>query len=377
MKQQKLLTAIIATTVATSLAVSTQAREKTIQDVPISVSGFFNSGIGVIDGDLGQANQTVTQILGDARLQVGMEVAADNGLTFGGRVQLDGDTDDNRDGKDTNYDEAAIFVRGDFGTLTVGDTYNAADTFLAGRSNTGFQDRDIQEGYVNDFTDVPWDVAAVIRSSSFTGVTLGEEKYETKIRYDSPTISGFSGGISYVPDTSGKLDNDGGYENVISAYGNLSLGDFNVGLFGEFGDFQNGPSGGSISEREDISSIGANLSWANDDFNLYATYVDHGDSGQFSSSAPSLDDVTSLEVGAGYRCDEKWAFGLNFFSSESAGGYDYSSITLGATKDITPNIVAGFNINHTDFDMELMTGSPTGEESDDGIGFSTTLSLRF
>src|SRR3546814_10051162 len=56
---------------------------------------------------------------------------ADNGVTFGFRVELEADSGD------TNVDENSIFASGGFGKLEFGNNDGAEDTFAVNGSNSG------------------------------------------------------------------------------------------------------------------------------------------------------------------------------------------------------------------------------------------------
>jgi outer membrane protein OmpU len=106
----------------------------------VALSG--SAEMGIAGGSDGAANGTagVTQFFQDLDVTFTMSGTADNGLTFGAAVDLDeSNCDTNETGADTctpgafdPFDDGgtSIFISGDFGTLTMGDTDGALDWAL-------------------------------------------------------------------------------------------------------------------------------------------------------------------------------------------------------------------------------------------------------
>jgi hypothetical protein len=81
--------------------------------------------MGIQGGDLGQlrCRYATTQFVQDIDVTFTMSGTSDNGLTFGAAIDLD----ENAANVGTDDAGVAIFVSGDFGTLTLGDTDGALD----------------------------------------------------------------------------------------------------------------------------------------------------------------------------------------------------------------------------------------------------------
>ena len=76
------------------------------------------SGFADNDSDDGDVGNNTTQFVQDINITFTMSGTSDNGLTFGAAIDLSEDAGD----VDTDDAGVAIFVSGDFGTLTLGDT---------------------------------------------------------------------------------------------------------------------------------------------------------------------------------------------------------------------------------------------------------------
>lgn len=88
-----------------------------VASADIALSGVAQMGV---QGGNGGAT---TQFVQDIDVTFTMSGTADNGLTFGAAVDLD----ENAGGVGTDDAGVAIFISGDFGTLTMGDTDGALD----------------------------------------------------------------------------------------------------------------------------------------------------------------------------------------------------------------------------------------------------------
>ena len=93
-----------------------------VASAEISLSG--SAQMGIQGGTNSLAGVTVvTQFVQDIDITFTMSGTADNGLTFGAAI----DADENAANVGTNDAGVAIFVSGEFGTLTMGDTDGALD----------------------------------------------------------------------------------------------------------------------------------------------------------------------------------------------------------------------------------------------------------
>ncbi|MCU4652446.1 porin [Roseibacterium sp. SDUM158016] len=99
------------------LASSALVASAGIASADIALSGMAQMGLQ------GGSGNVTTQFVQDIDVTFTMSGTADNGLTFGAAIDLD----ENAAGVGTNDAGVAIFISGDFGTLTMGDTDGALD----------------------------------------------------------------------------------------------------------------------------------------------------------------------------------------------------------------------------------------------------------
>src|SRR3546814_8809241 len=114
-------------------------------------------------------------------------IMAENGVTFGCRVEREADSGD------SNVDENSIFASGGFGKLEFGNNDGAEDTFAVNGSNSGV-----------DYGPVGTPTATVL-TSAYLGARPSvdfrgglDASAATKITYTTPNFRGFSGGVSYT-----------------------------------------------------------------------------------------------------------------------------------------------------------------------------------
>ncbi len=209
-------------------------------DVAIHGNYYWAYGFVNQDDDTGEPGESLQNqsILNDSEVHFRISQTADNGLTFGGRVELEGFSRDARtedEGRGDQIDEAWIFVRGGFGELRVGDeddarklksyTAPSASGFLF-NTNSPF------------FTFNALSGAVVVSSNS---TTPNLENDSAKLIYFTPSFGGFQLAVSYAPDASqngtsfGTPGTQGTLSNAVSIGADWS---------GEFGGVTIGAGGG-------------------------------------------------------------------------------------------------------------------------------------
>jgi outer membrane protein OmpU len=178
----------------------------------------------------------VTQFRQDIAVTFSLSGASDNGLTFGAAIDLD------EDAGAVNTDDAgvAIFVSGDFGTLTMGDTDGALDWALteAAVGNAGsINDNETgHAGYLGAYGDGIYD-GQILRydySVGDFGVAVSLEMDDTNTVDD-----GYAFGARYGMDfAGGSVDFGIGYQSaVIEATndflpGNVDAAEVGLGAYG-------------------------------------------------------------------------------------------------------------------------------------------------
>jgi hypothetical protein len=221
------------------------------QELKLSAFQQFMASGGDSDADSsdrGFAFSTNTEV------HVNGSIMADNGITFGFRVEFEADT-----GATNNVDENSIFASGSFGKLEFGNNDGAEDTFMVNGSNSG-----VDYGGVGNPTSNF--LSSAFAGSAHTSVDMTDSGDATKITYTTPNFNGFSAGLSYTPDTSDGTDGnafngadaDGAHDHIGLGLG--YEGEFNgvgleLGLVGQFGTFDEEP-------EDDLWGIGGGVAVA-------------------------------------------------------------------------------------------------------------------
>jgi len=260
----------------------------------VTISG--SAEIGIADDD----SASSVQFVQDIDVTFSFIGETDNGLSFGAAIDLDesdnqsidagadgivGTADDSLSsnpafGNDLDDGGISVFISGDFGTVTLGDTDGAFDFALAEAAGGGSlqDDHTAHEGYNGN--------------SGLDGSGDGQV-----LRWNR-NFGDFAVALSYEQDATG----DGAETD--SATGET----IGVGVRGTFGDFTVGV-GYQDNDIDDI--IGISVSYAFGDFNFVANYADqdtlgsrYGLSATYGSGPLTLNanygdqenDVTGIDV---------------------------------------------------------------------------------
>ncbi len=219
----------------------------------------------------------------EAELQLNVSGTADNGLTYGFKIELNANTTDG-----SVADEVRLQLSGAWGTLQMGDEDGAEDIMNYGGETlmgaTG--------GFDGDFDDVLLRTTKLTKTGTLGGtdVTIavqplsyptiaGDTGDATKISYFSPRFSGFQVGASLTPTPNNGDDfkSDGLFENHIGLGANYdnSFGDLRIRASAVYS------TASSVygTALEDISawSVGGIVGWG--PVSIGANYTDNGDSG--------------------------------------------------------------------------------------------------
>jgi len=138
------------------------------------------------------------------------------GITYGVDLQLELDTGD---GENAQWDEAFIFVEGNFGRFELGDEDGATDTLTIAAQNIAAGTGGIDGA-----------------QRSVGAAFLFDSGEATKITYFTPLVAGFQAGVSYAIDGDDRGSNGGSNEigDFIELGGNWqgAFGGFDLGVFG-------------------------------------------------------------------------------------------------------------------------------------------------
>lgn len=274
----------------------------------MDVGGFYTVGIGFANDNI-RANQSVL-LVNDGEIHFDPTITLDNGLRFGAHVELEA--------QDGTIDESDAFVSGSFGTVRIGAN-DGAQGLVGGIPCPTFTCTD--DGFLDR------------TGASSIDVNGGNSSDDIKISYFTPNFSGFSAGVSYIPDDTGAAtnritqDNDDNSFEAGANYSN-SFGDFSLGLGAGF------YSDGAASENH---------------FGVRGTVGFGGFSvgGAFGSDDDG--DDTSWGIGATYA-DGPWNFGVHFADRLEVNGVDSDewNAGLGASYALATGVTAGATLEFGD-----------------------------
>lgn len=317
-------------------------------------SGYHNSDEDDIDGSGSDNSQH--DFITDTEIHFLADGQADNGLSYGAKVELEADGD-----QTNNSDEARIHAFGSWGRIELGDEDGAEDrmAYDAGltQSGVGGIDGDIDRWYNN--------TAGV---TSFPDIIDSSDS--TKVTYFSPRISGFQVGVSYTPsvgnigqEIQGKSDS---FEDHIGLGANYQ---------GEFSGFDVGISvvGGIADDAADTS----------DDIENFAVggYVGFqgitvgGSVGVNGDSGPT-DDAIFYDIGVGYA-QGPYSVSVGYLYSEAEadsdfGGGDetFSNIAISGGYQIADGLYAYVDLMFAESDSDTF-------DDNDGTVFLAGAVLSF
>ena len=224
MKKSIFCGAALAVLAATSAAQAADADVTSGLSMKISGRFGFLAGVLLDDNRTGGVDRDYDFETG-ARLQFDVKNVTDSGLEYGARVRFN-----NVDRKNNvTVDRTYVYLKGEFGTFTFGDApYIAEDFHVYAQQTLGSKfglDTDWGNGFRSPGTWLGGSNAffAVAPYQQFGGI----QSKDTKIKYTSPSLAGFSVGADFTPVVGGNghagpggandLVNDSTtlYENVI------------------------------------------------------------------------------------------------------------------------------------------------------------------
>ncbi len=279
----------------------------------VTVNGNYYVGAGVVDQDVdGRQNTAINE---DFEVHFRIKQTLDNGITVGGRAELEGFQSGDQ------IDERWIFFRGGFGEIRVGDeddarklkgyTAPSASGFLFGANSPyfTFQGLDTATTVVGTGATATTVVTGNIVSSNSTTPNL--ENDSSKIIYFTPTFAGFGLAVSYAPDTSqdrtgfGTGSTNNGLSNAVSVGADWS---------GEFGGVTIG-AGGGYSFAEASTSTG-------DDPSIWAAGVNVGFAGFTIGGSVAVGEDTNVNGFNGYSVSEATVYDVGVT-------YNFEAVTVG------------------------------------------------
>jgi len=400
---------------ATTALLGLVALSAPVQADPLKVtvggSVEFQAGFADEDFDSNYRNYDFTST---PNVVVGAEGKASNGLVYGGKVEMDNESDfvgqTNYDRKDSiEFDKAVTYLSGKWGRVELGDENSAANR-LTVTAPTGFGTGGFAGDYqkfllINNVGDTTnFDLNRSAEGFYFRGLansykpTLTEsglEDYEdsTKVTYLTPKFAGFQLGLSYTPKVGDELTGvsrdkytgySGGtpalwnqYEDLIEAAANYSYKfDNGLGLGASVGyNYAKAvKTTTSADAREDLGSLNLGLSGSFKGFTLGGGYTYDGQSGLRKATQTYDDAAQSYNVGLQYATGP-FAVGVNYLNAETEGDVTDSDnnklqvVGLGGTYELAPGLSTFAEVDFVNYESEdqFLSGSNTSKKYDSTV----------
>jgi len=367
MKKTLLATSAIvgASLLATEYAAAAEAPTHTL-----SGSLRFRAFVSEQDEDQLNKNKGLDFDIGDAELRYDVQGTADNGLTYGFKIELQANTN-NQD----NADEARVQLGGAWGTVQLGDEDGAEDVMEYGGQSvapgTGLYDGDFG-GYFNK--------AASFGNADIAPGVANDSSDATKVSYFTPRISGFQLGVSYTPHTkdSGEgyvrrnqsfRDHVGVGVNYDNTFGDIS---FQASVLGSFGTSDETATCTETGPKKDEESFyaGAALGWKAWSFGINGSARGDGntESGSAADNGWNIGGVVNYNFGPGN-------VGVGVAYAEADGdtrSADDEVLYLGVAGDYT--LAEGLKVTA---DVHSFRSSRDGVKDNDATVFVVGTNLNF
>lgn len=325
-----------------------------------SIGGFMTLGFGYVDTEVsdtpavGATNGgTEWSVVNNAEVIFNFSLVADNGLTFGAKVEFEAN------GQANNVDEYVGFVSGSFGRVEVGAEDGAHDILVGGPVGGNFTSAADGAGFLFDYNSNG--VAAPNTQGNDTGDGL-------KITYYTPTFAGFRAGVSFAPNgTEGPVatpvNTDAGQGIEVGAQYNNTFGDFSLFLAGGATFFTE--SGTTANQRDWSYTLNANVGFAGFRVGAIWGYTEW-----------EQGEESAYGIGADYRTGP-WYFGVQWGQnvdqrSVAQGGAGVPDDAYGISGEVNyalaPGVTAGAVVEYAS------DTTRTGWATDDS-GFATGVFL--
>lgn len=320
----------------------------------IEITGSAEMGIANSSGGGPSSNES-TAFHSSIDVRFAMTGTADNGLDFGATIDLDDAVDEAVNGQDIvddagSFADYTVFISGNFGTLTLGDTDGGAD----------FANVEVNLGDPGTLADDETTHAGYFGGNVNDG--LGDFDGQI-LRYDY-SVSGFIFAIS--AETAADVDD----EYLVS-----------LGIRYTF-DITGGELGGSLAysttddadfatagdQGADIATLGLFVELDNG-FSAAINYTEIDDDGFFG------DDGEHIGIGASYSFDA-WSFHANYGEFDWDAGAtveDAEGYGLAVAYDFGGGLSAHFGYGDSDFGDQ----NAAAAASDDDDTFSLGLAMSF
>ncbi len=309
---------LLASTAVAALAAFSQPATAA-EPMTVTLGGYVDIQFGIWDNDAN--NETNREFRNDTEVYINARATADNGISYG--VDIDIDSADGNNSS-AGFDEAHLFISGNFGTLELGDEDGAADAlavYAPGAVASGVLDGDYDQFLGN-----------VPPNQGGGPFKAGDSSDSTKITYYTPVFSGFQAGISYAPESgdAGEMDN----VVINTQTGSTDFVEFGANYQGEFSGV--GVALGFGLSRFDNAGqdflawhVGAQFSYAG--FTFGGGYVDQDEAGGIDDGWNIGAQYDFGPVGVGIQYAQTDSVATNNDTTEAVGGGLEYAIAPGLT----------------------------------------------
>jgi outer membrane protein OmpU len=356
----------------------------------VTVNGSWNVAYGYVNEDNHSFDVTDPTVSGNAagggsdhyksqainqdyEVHFRAQQTLDNGLIVGGRVELEGATNNGTtknfsgsNGSD-QIDERWMYFRGGFGEIRVGDEddarklkgYTAPDPtgFIFGVNSPNFTFNNAFPGEV----------------TSTNTTTPNLENDSAKIIYFTPSFGGFQLAVSYAPDSTQDrfAEGTGGTNEPGQTTNNWSVG---ADYSGEFSGFTIAGGGGYSKGYGETSGAGDPSIWAAG-LNVGIGGFTFGGSVAFSNSDDNADQ-TVYDVGVTYTWEAVtvglgWSHG-DYQNSANGGDDRLDQIQLASGYALGPGVTLAAMIGYFDYH-----GDNSGTEDNNGAQAAVGAAFNF
>jgi outer membrane protein OmpU len=305
----------------------------------VSLSGYYEFGYTSVEDDLTTDRDTTFT---EGEIHVNFSNVTDSGLTLGYHTEIVTHMH-SADSTGNQIDDSYMSVAGDFGTFRLGENDTIESTFATyhpgGRNMLSGDDWNAQV--------LDADGAAVTSGlkSSATGGAYGDN---ANVTYISPSMGGFTFGISYAKRTANNTTTAGNEyqtasttgdneDSVIGASYSTEIAGASVSLQGHIQD--NGESG---ADKEKKTAYGTNISMG--DLSLAVSKVDFEDG--------LTTDSDTIGYGIGYQVNDQLAVAVNLVDSQvdvSGTKDDLDTLVYSVSYDIAPGLNFAIALNNSDY----------------------------
>jgi hypothetical protein len=362
----------------------------------LGITGFYRGAAGIVAGGesaaagkffLGDAARTDGGFRQEIRVNITGRTTLDNGMTVGVLVGLNGENLLGVGSRTTPTKQAYAHFSGKFGEVRFGEANSALRTDCVtdpGNVTANFGVNTPNESFSNAGNGARSSGGAIAKTPHRVGVTWfgeigschGIESRGTKIEYFSPSIGGFTFGVSYAP-SGGQRNPGGGYFygtdlQTAKAANVVSVGADYIGKFDGIKLTAGGGGEWALDSHSDVGIENKNKpSWYQGGFQLVlptgiavgasgAYMVNYKETSYHATDAGPSDDGWIVSLGASYAIDA-WKFGVQGIYSKwqvwkGAGHDNIWGASLNAAYVLGPGIELDGQVAYSRYDANDVPG---------------------